>query len=76
MGKSINILPMFTDIVVDAVNLWVLLVLSGGLIRFSLGDSYFYLGQIEQAIKETETALSSLQEGFAVTSVTGKYDQG
>ncbi len=37
------------------------------LIRFFLGDSYFYLGEIEKAIKETEVALESLHEGFAVT---------
>jgi DNA-binding SARP family transcriptional activator len=37
------------------------------LIRFALGDSYFYLGEIDKAIRETEFALESLHEGFAVT---------
>ena len=37
------------------------------LIRFALGDSYFYLGDIDKAIRETEFALENLHEGFAVT---------
>ncbi len=36
-------------------------------IRFALGDSYFYLGEIDKAIRETEFALESLHEGFAGT---------
>lgn len=36
------------------------------LISFSLGDSYFYLGEIEKAIEITKRALENLKEGFAV----------